>query len=50
MLIQFVPVCGAHKIIKKGTITKKINKISMEKLQNLKNNNINVKNVEKNSE
>lgn len=34
--------CNSHKIIKKGTITKK-SKISLENLLNLKNNNINVK-------
>ena len=43
------PVCGSHKIIKKGTITKN-KQISMEKTQNSKNNNINAKNVTKNLE
>jgi hypothetical protein len=43
------PVCGSHKIIKKGTITKNKQNI-MEKPQNLKNSNISAKNVEKNLE
>lgn len=43
------PDCGSHKIIKKGTITKK-NKISMETSQNSENSNTNAKNATKNSE
>ena len=42
-------VCGAHKIIKKGIITKNKQNIN-GKLQNSKNSNINAKNVERNSE
>lgn len=42
-------ICGSHKIIKKGTITK--NKQNTNgKSQNLKNNNINAKNAIKNLE
>ena len=42
-------VCGAHKIIKKGTITK--NKQNIDgKTTDSKNSNINAKNVEKNLE
>ena len=39
-------LCGSHKLIKKGALMK-INKILMEKPQNLKNSNIGTKNVGK---
>ena len=43
------PVCGSHKIIKKGTITKNKQNIN-GKPRNSENSNINAKNVEKNLE